>query len=370
MASSGASSLYRIPQPLPLDSGQVLKRCEIAYETYGTLAADKGNAVLVCHALTGDQYLASPHPITGKPGWWERMVGTGKPIDTNKHFVICANVIGSCMGSSGPASLAPDGAPYAMRFPVITIRDMVRGLVALLDGLGIARLHTVMGGSMGGMQALSLAANWPTRAARVLVIASSARHSAQNIAFHEVGRQAIMADPAWNEGDYHAAEAKPYNGLAVARMAAHITYLSEAGLTEKFGRRLQDREAKGFNFDAEFQIESYLRYQGTGFTQRFDANSYLYITRAMDYFDLAEEFADVPGGGKLADVFAGTQARFCLVSFDTDWLYPTAESRHIVHALNAAGAKVSFVELSAPHGHDSFLLEHDQLDRVVKGFVE
>jgi homoserine O-acetyltransferase len=365
MNAAPVSKVYRVPQPLSLDSGQVLEGCEIAYETYGTLAADASNAVLVCHALTGDQYLASPHPITGKPGWWERMVGPGLPIDTNRHFVICANVIGSCMGSSGPASLAPDGQPYAMRFPVITIRDMVRGLVALLDGLGIDKLHAVVGGSMGGMQALSLAANWPQRAARVLVIASTARHSAQNIAFHEVGRQAIMADPAWAEGDYYEAQAKPDNGLAVARMAAHITYLSEAGLTEKFGRRLQDREAKGFGFDAEFQVESYLRYQGSGFTRRFDANSYLYITRAMDYFDIAEEH-----GGKLADAFAGTQARFCLVSFDTDWLYPTTESRHIVHALNAAGAKVSFVELSAPHGHDSFLLEHDQLDRVVKGFVE
>jgi homoserine O-acetyltransferase len=365
MNAAPLSKVYAIPAPLPLDSGQVLEGCEIAYETYGTLAADKSNAVLVCHALTGDQYLASPHPITGKPGWWERMVGSELPIDTDRHFVICANVIGSCMGSSGPASIAPDGAPYAMRFPVITIRDMVRGIVALLDGLGIERLHAVVGGSMGGMQALSLAANWPERAARVLVIASTARHSAQNIAFHEVGRQAIMADPAWAEGDYYASDAKPDNGLAVARMAAHITYLSEAGLTEKFGRRLQDREAKGFGFDAEFQVESYLRYQGSGFTRRFDANSYLYITRAMDYYDIAEEH-----GGKLANAFAGTQARFCLVSFDTDWLYPTAESRHIVHALNAAGAKVSFVELSAPHGHDSFLLEHDQLDRVVKGFVE
>jgi homoserine O-acetyltransferase len=365
MNSVQSTKLFALPADLLLDSGKVLTGAEIAYETYGTLAPDRSNAVLICHALTGDQYVASPHPITGKPGWWARMVGPGRPIDTNRHFVICANVIGSCMGSTGPASLAPDGQPFAMRFPVITIRDMVRGLVALLDGLEIARLHAVVGGSMGGMQALSLAANWPDRAARVLVIASTARHSAQNIAFHEVGRQAIMADPAWAEGEYYARDTKPDNGLAVARMAAHITYLSEAGLTEKFGRRLQDREAKGFNFDAEFQVESYLRYQGSGFTQRFDANSYLYITRAMDYFDIAEEH-----GGKLANAFAGTQARFCLISFDTDWLYPTAESRHIVHALNAAGAKVSFVELSAPHGHDSFLLEHDQLDRVVKGFVE
>ncbi|MEL6876813.1 MAG: homoserine O-acetyltransferase [Pseudomonadota bacterium] len=365
MAASPASKAYALPHDLPLDSGQALSGVEIAYESYGELAADKSNVVLICHALTGDQYVASTHPITGKPGWWERMVGPGKPIDTDRFHVICANVIGSCMGSTGPASEASDGTPYAMRFPVITIRDMVRGLVALLDGLGIERLHTVVGGSMGGMQALSLAANWPERAARVLVIASTARHSAQNIAFHEVGRQAIMADPAWKGGDYYASGASPDNGLAVARMAAHITYLSEEGLTEKFGRRLQDRDSKSFGFDADFQVESYLRYQGSGFTQRFDANSYLYITRAMDYFDLAEEH-----GGRLARAFEGATSRFCLVSFDTDWLYPTSESRHIVHALNAAGAKVSFVELSAPHGHDSFLLEHHALDRVVQGFLE
>ena len=362
---SNHSPIFQLPEALPLDSGQTLEGAQIAYKTYGDLAADKSNAVLICHALTGDQYVASEHPITGKPGWWERMVGPGKPIDTDRFFVICANVIGSCLGSSGPASDSPDGAPYAMHFPVITIRDMVRGTVALLDGLGIGQLHSVVGGSMGGMQALSLAANWPDRTKRVLVIASTARHSAQNIAFHELGRQAIMADPAWADGNYYGTGAKPDNGLAVARMAAHITYLSEEGLTAKFGRRLQDRASKSFGFEADFQVESYLRYQGSGFTQRFDANSYLYITRAMDYFDLAEEH-----GGKLANAFAGTSARFCLVSFDTDWLYPTAESQHIVHALNAAGAKVSFVELSAPNGHDSFLLEHDQLDRVVKGFVE
>lgn len=354
-----------LPDPLPLDSGQVLERVAIAYETYGELAADKSNAILVCHALTGDQYLASTHPITGKPGWWERMVGPGLSIDTDRYHVICANVIGSCMGSTGPASPAEDGQPYGMRFPVITIRDMVRGLVGLLDGLGIEQLHAVVGGSMGGMQALSLAANFPDRAARVLAIATTARHSAQNIAFHEVGRQAIMADPNWREGEYYASGQAPDAGLAVARMAAHITYLSEEGLTEKFGRRLQDRDAKTFGFDADFQVESYLRYQGSGFTRRFDANSYLYITRAMDYFDIAEEH-----GGKLADAFAGTTARFCLVSFDSDWLYPTAESRHVVHALNAAGAPVSFVELSAPFGHDSFLLDVPALDRVVKGFLD
>lgn len=369
MANSSASQSITLDTPLALDSGQELARVEIAFETYGELNQDKSNAILICHALTGDQYVASTHPITGKPGWWERTVGPGKPIDTSRYHVICANVIGSCMGSTGPASIASDGAPYAMRFPVITIRDMTRGLIGLLDALGIAQLHAVVGGSMGGMQALSLAANWPERAARILVIASTARHSAQNIAFHEVGRQAIMADPNWRDGDYYADDASPDNGLAVARMAAHITYLSEEGLTEKFGRRLQDRPdgskgTKSFGFDADFQVESYLRYQGSGFTQRFDANSYLYITRAMDYFDLAEEH-----GGMLANAFARSDARFCLVSFDSDWLYPTAESRHIVHALNAAGAPVSFVELSAPFGHDSFLLEVPALDRVIGGFL-
>ena len=361
---AGTSKTIELPSPLPLDGGGELARAQLAYQTYGTLNEDRSNAILLCHALTGDQHVASPHPVTGKPGWWERVVGPGKPIDTDRYHVICANVIGSCMGSTGPASLAGDGTPYAMRFPVITIRDMVRALVGLLDALGIEKLHTVVGGSMGGMQALSLAANWPERAARVLVIASTSRHSAQNIAFHELGRQAIMADPRWNKGEYYGGEA-PDNGLAVARMAAHITYLSEEALTAKFGRNLQDREAKTFGFEADFQVESYLRYQGSGFTQRFDANSYLYITRAMDYFDLAEEH-----GGRLADAFANSAARFCLVSFDSDWLYPTAESRHVVHALNAAGAPVSFVELSAPHGHDSFLLDVPALDRVVEGFLK
>ena len=369
MATLIASKSLALSRDLPLDSGQSLAGVQIAFETYGELSADRSNAILICHALTGDQYVASAHPITGKPGWWARMVGPGKVIDTNRYHVICANVIGSCMGSTGPASVAPDGLPYAMRFPVITIRDMVRGLVGLLDELEIVRLHTVIGGSMGGMQALSLAANWPDRAARVLAIATTARHSAQNIAFHEVGRQAIMADPNWNGGDYYGGVA-PDAGLAVARMAAHITYLSEEGLTEKFGRRLQDRDAKSFGFDADFQVESYLRHQGLGFTQRFDANSYLYITRAMDYFDIAEEFSEGQGGGKLADAFAGAKARFCVVSFDSDWLYPTAESRHIVHALNASGAPVSFVELSAPFGHDSFLLDVPALDRVMKGFID
>lgn len=353
-----------LPGPLALDGGGRLASVEIAYETYGTPSPGRDNAILVCHALTGDQHVASPHPRTGKPGWWSRMVGRGRPIDTDRFFVVCANVLGSCMGSSGPASIDPaSGQPFGMAFPVITIRDMVRAQAMLLDHLGIERLAAVVGGSMGGMQALSWPATFPDRVKAAVVIASTARHTAQNIAFHEVGRQAVMADPQWNGGDYYGAAA-PTRGLAVARMAAHITYLSEAGLTGKFGRRLQAREAKSFGFDADFQVESYLRHQGLAFTDRFDANSYLYITRAMDYFDLAEEH-----GGLLANAFNQTRARFCLVSFDTDWLYPTAESRSIVQALNAAGAPVSFVELSSPFGHDAFLLESPELDRVVSGFL-
>lgn len=353
-----------LPQPLPLDSGQALAPVTVAYETYGELAPDRANAVLVFHALTGDQYVASTHPITGKPGWWERMIGPGKPIDTNRFHVICANVIGGCMGSTGPASPADDGQPYGMRFPVITIRDMVRAQVALLAELGIDRLYAAVGGSMGGMQALSLAAHWPQLTDRLLLVACTAQMGAQNIAFQEVGRQSIMADPNWQGGAYYGTGKAPDAGLAVARMAAHITYLSEASLTEKFGRRLQNRDSKSFGFDADFQIESYLRYQGISFISRFDANSYLYITRAMSYFDLAEEHS-----GRLADAFAGTTARFCVVSFDTDWLYPTEQSRRLVHALSAAGAAVSFVELSAPYGHDSFLLDVPALDRVVTGFL-
>ncbi|MBV7257355.1 homoserine O-acetyltransferase [Pacificimonas sp. WHA3] len=359
----GAAGTVASLGELGLDSGETLPALDVAYETYGTLNEDRSNAVLICHALTMDQYAASTHPVTGKPGWWLGMIGPGKPIDTNRAFVICSNVLGSCLGTSGPTSMAPDGAPWAMRFPVITIADMVRAQAKLIDHLGIDRLHAVVGGSMGGMQVLNWDALYPERLDNAVVIASAARHSAQNIAFHEVGRQAIMADPNWNGGDYHRGEA-PSAGLAVARMAAHITYLSEAGLTEKFGRRLQDRDAKSFGFDADFQVESYLRHQGIAFVDRFDANSYLYITRAMDYFDLAEAH-----GGKLAAAFEGTSTRFCVVSFDTDWLYPTSESREIVHALNAAGAEVSFVELSSPFGHDAFLLESPELNRIVAGFL-
>lgn len=361
----GLSRQVVLPGPLKLDCGAALAPVEFAYETYGRLNVDRSNVILICHALTLDQYVASTHPKTGKEGWWTRMVGQGKPIDPDRHFIICINVLGSCMGSSGPASNNPlSAAPYGMSFPVITIADMVRAQAMLLDHLGIYRLRAVAGGSMGGMQVLNWPSLFPERVESAIVIASTARHSAQNIAFHEVGRQAIMADPRWRSGDYYAVGDPPSAGLAVARMAAHITYLSEAGLTEKFGRQLQARDAKSFGFDADFQVESYLRHQGISFVERFDANSYLYITRAMDYFDLAEEH-----GGSLAAAFGKTKARFCVVSFDTDWLYPTAESRNIVHALNAAGAQASFVELSSPFGHDAFLLDVPELNQVVDGFL-
>lgn len=361
----GLARHVSLPGPLLLDGGTRLSPVEIGYETYGRLNRDRSNAILICHALTGDQHVASAHPITGKPGWWTRMVGVGRPIDPARHFIICANVLGSCMGSSGPASTEPaTGAPWGMHFPVITIRDMVRAQALLLDHLEVGTLQAVVGGSMGGMQVLQWVVTYPARVRSAVAIATAARHSAQNIAFHEVGRQAIMADPKWRGGDYYENGEAPSAGLAVARMAAHITYLSEAGLTEKFGRRLQARDAKSFGFDADFQVESYLRHQGISFVERFDANSYLYITRAMDYFDLAEEH-----GSRLANAFRGTATRFCVVSFDSDWLYPTAEARAIVHALNAAGAAVSFVELSSPFGHDAFLLDVPDLTRVVDGFL-
>lgn len=359
-----------LPGPFLLASGQALPGLEIGYETYGRLNADGSNAVLICHALTMDQHVASVHPRTGKPGWWPRMVGAGLPIDPARHFIICSNVLGGCSGTTGPGSIDPvTGRRFSMAFPVITIRDMVNAQARLLDHLGVARLLAVVGGSMGGMQALDWAVAHPGRVRAVVAIACAARHSAQNIAFHEVGRQAIMADPNWAGGDYPD-DRPPAAGLAVARMAAHITYLSEAGLTAKFGRRLQDPAARrtaaaGFGFDAEFQVESYLRHQGLAFTERFDANSYLYITRALDYFDLA-----APHDGVLAKAFAGTKTRFAVISFTSDWLYPTEESRRIVRALNAAGAAVSFVELESPFGHDAFLLEAPEMNRVVDGFLK
>ncbi|MFP3942547.1 MAG: homoserine O-acetyltransferase [Alphaproteobacteria bacterium] len=364
----GETRLLRFPahEPLRLDSGANLAPLTVAVRTFGRLNAERSNAVLICHALTGDQHAAGIHPATGKPGWWHRVVGPGRPIDTDRFFVICQNVIGGCMGSTGPASENPEtGAPHGLEFPVITIADMVRAQARALDALGIERLLCVAGGSMGGMQALQWAAAFPGRVVSCLPIATAARHTPQNIAFHEVGRQAIMADPDWRGGAYALAGTRPRKGLAVARMAAHVTYLSEAALHRKFGRNLQDREGLSFGFDADFQVESYLRHQGSTFVDRFDANSYLYITRAMDYFDLAADH-----GGLLAHAFRDTPTRFCVLSFTSDWLFPGAESRKIVHALNAAAADVSFAEIDSDKGHDAFLLEEPEMFRVLSGFLE
>jgi homoserine O-acetyltransferase len=359
------SEIVHFEEPLPLECGETLAPFSIAYQTYGTLNADKSNLILVCHALTGDQHVANIHPVTGKPGWWENMVGPGKQIDTSRFFVLCANVIGGCMGSTCPSSVNPKtGRPYGLDFPVITIRDMVRAQARLLDHLGIPEVLCVLGGSMGGMQVLEWAASYKDRVFSAVPIACAARHSSQNIAFHEVGRQAVMADPDWCQGRYLDEGKSPRKGLAVARMAAHITYLSDDALHTRFGRNLQDREKITFGFDADFQVESYLRHQGLSFVDRFDANSYLYITRAMDYFDLAADH-----GGVLANAFRGTNTRFCLVSFTSDWLFPTEESREIVHALNAVAAKVSFVELRTNNGHDSFLLNEPELFATIRGFI-
>ncbi len=351
---------------LPLDCGRTLHDVEVAYKTYGTLAPDGSNAVLVCHALTGDQHVASPHPQTGRPGWWTLMVGPGRPIDPARWFVIASNVIGGCMGSTGPASLDPaTGRPYGLNFPVITIADMVRAQAGLLDALGVPRLAAVVGGSMGGMQALQWAASFPDRIDAAACIASAARHTAQNIALHEVGRQAVMADPDWSGGDYLALGRRPEKGLAVARMAAHVTYLSETALQRKFGRALQGRADLSFGFDADFQVESYLRHQGSSFVDRFDANSYLYITRATDYFDLAAAHE-----GVLAKAFERARdVRFLIASFTSDWLYPTSESRAVVRALNAAGARPSFLEIETDKGHDAFLLDEPVLEDAMRGFL-
>jgi homoserine O-acetyltransferase/O-succinyltransferase len=350
---------------LRLDCGIAFGPFTIAYQTYGRLNPERSNAILVCHALSGDQYAADPHPITGKPGWWSSVVGPGGVLDTERYFVICANVLGGCMGTTGPGDTDPsNGEPFALNFPVITIADMVRAQKRLVDHLAIPSLFCVIGGSMGGMQVLQWAASYPESIFAAVPIAAAARHSAQNIAFNEVGRQAIMADPDWCGGRYLLYDRQPSRGLAVARMAAHITYLSEPALHRKFGRNLQDRNAVTYGFDADFQVESYLRHQGSTFVDRFDANSYLYITRAMDYFDLAAEY-----GGSLPRAFAGTKTRFCLISFTSDWLFPTAESRAVVHALNAVAANVSFVEIETDGGHDSFLLHEPEFFETLRGFL-
>jgi homoserine O-acetyltransferase/O-succinyltransferase len=365
-ASDRPGFLLEVREPLQLDAGVALGPYTIAYQTYGRLNAARSNAILVCHALTGDQYVAETHPVTAKPGWWETLVGPGKVLDTDRFHIICANVLGGCMGSSGPIEINPaTGKPWGLTFPVITVADMVRAQKELIDHLGIESLFCVIGGSMGAMQVLQWVALYPERMFAAVPVAGAARHSAQNIAFHEVGRQAIMADPNWCGGNYLERGVRPERGLAVARMAAHITYLSEQALHRKFGRNLQDRRAITYGFDADFQVENYLRHQGITFVERFDANSYLFITRACDYFDLAAEY-----GGVLANAFRGTRTRFCVISFTSDWLYPTSESRAIVHALNAVAANVSFVEIETDKGHDAFLLDEPEFFSTLRGFLD
>ena len=349
-----------VNQSLELDCGKVIKNFPLAYETYGKLNKNKNNGILAFHALTGDQFCTNINPITKREGWWKEIVGPGKAIDTNKYFVICANVLGGCMGSYGPTETNPEtNKLFGITFPVITIRDMVKVQKYLLDYLGIKKLLSIIGGSMGGMQVLQFSALYPDVAHTAIPIACSSSHSAQNIALNELGRQAIMADPNWKKEN-----SSPDKGLAIARMAAHITYLSKKGLQEKFGRKLQEKGSLKFSFDADFQIESYLRYQGATFVDRFDANSYLYITRAMDYFDLEKQFK-----GNLSLAFKNTKSKFCVISFSSDWLYPTVENKEIVIALNACGANVGFVEINSDKGHDSFLLDVPDFLKTVSEFL-
>ena len=354
-----------IDKPLKLDCGRIINNYPIAYETYGVLNKKKDNAILVFHALTGDQFVSGINPITKKDGWWSFAVGPEKAIDTDKYFVICTNVIGGCMGSYGPSNVDSNTKKnLGTNFPIITINDMVNAQYNILDFFKIDKLFCVAGGSMGGMQVLQFVSNFPDKARIALPIACTASHSAQNIAFNELGRQSIMADANWLNGNYSNENSNPDKGLSVARMAAHITYLSKNGLQEKFGRKLQERDDLKFGFDADFQIESYLRYQGSVFVDRFDANSYLYITRAMDYFDLVKQY-----DGNLSKAFVKTKTKFLIISFTSDWLYPTSENKEIVIALNAIGANVGFVEIESDKGHDSFLLNVPKFLDTLKDYI-
>jgi homoserine O-acetyltransferase len=348
---------------ISLDCGTKLAPVDVVYETYGELNQAKSNAILIVHALSGDAHAAGVSHESGKPGWWDSMIGPGKGFDTEKYFVICSNVLGGCQGTTGPSSINPaTGCPYAMSFPVITIRDMVRLQKMVVDHLGIERLLTVTGGSMGGMQVLEWAVSYPEMVASVIPIATTARHSAQQIAFNEVGRQAIMADPDWNEGNYYDKK-PPARGLSVARMVGHITYMSDESMREKFGRRLREKAKYGFDFSVDFEVESYLRYRGNKFVDRFDANSYLYITKAMDYFDLTN------GTQSLGAVLEKTKARFLVISFTSDWLYPSYQSLEIVNALRSRNRDVAYCELPSNYGHDAFLVEVGEQTEIVRGFL-
>ena len=355
-----------VSKPLKLDCGKTINDFPLAYETYGTLNENKDNAILVFHALTGDQFVTGTNPVTNKEGWWVTAVGPGKAIDTNKYFVICANVIGGCMGSWGPSNNNKEtNQPYGLDFPVITIKDIVKAQESLLDYLGIKKLLCATGGSMGGMQLLQFCATFPDKTFSAIPIACSASHSAQNIALNELARKAIMADPVWNGGKYFLKNTQPKNGLAVARMVGHISYLSDQGMQEKFGRKLQEKADYEFSFNADFQVESYLRHQGNTFVERFDANSILYITRAMDYFDLSKQFK-----GGLVEAFKKQKTKFLVISFSSDWLYKTKENKDIVIALNASGADVSYSEIVTDKGHDSFLVDEPEFLKTLKGFID
>jgi homoserine O-acetyltransferase len=350
---------------LHLRAGGKLRPFTIAYETYGTLNATRSNAIMICHALSGDGHVAGFHSGADgeKPGWWDDAVGPGKMFDTDRYYVICSNVIGGCQGSTGPSSLAPDGKPYGMRFPVVTIADMVQAQRHLLDALGIERLFAIAGGSMGAMQALQWAVDFPERVANVIFLASTPRSSPQQIAFNETGRQAIYADPNWRSGDYYGGPA-PERGLAVARMVAHITYMSDHSLESKFGRTLQAGDSIPYRFDQpEFAVESYLAHQGEQFVRRFDANSYLYITKAIDYFDIGADY------GSLQAALQRTQANFLVASFSSDWLYPAEQALEMVRALESLGRIVEYHLIDAPFGHDSFLVEVDRMTAVIGEFL-
>ncbi len=350
-----------------MESGSKLGPITVAYETYGELNSSSSNVVLILHALSGDSHVAGLYNLDdSKPGWWDSMVGPGKGIDTDKYFVICSNILGGCGGSTGPSSVNPKtGEPYGLEFPVVTVGDMVKVQKALLDHLGISRILGVIGGSLGGMQALEWCVRYPDMVAGAIPLASTSKHSALAIAFNEVARQSIVADPDWKEGNYYSGPA-PDRGLAVARMIGHITYLSDESMRNKFGRRLQDKSDFSFNFDADFQVESYLRYKGSEFVERFDANSFLYITKATDYFDLEEQH----GSGSIVPAFARASAKFLVVSFTSDWLYPTYQSRAMVKAMKKNGLDVSFCEIEADWGHDAFLLPNESLSSLIKGFLE
>ena len=350
-----------------LDSDYILNNFKIAFKSFGNLNKKKNNVILICHALTGDQYVTGYNPVTKREGWWSRMVGPDKPIDTNKFFVICSNVIGGCSGSTGPKEIDVNtNSPFGGKFPSITINDIVNAQNYLLESLSIKKLFAVIGGSMGAMQAIQWSLNYPDKIKNIIHIAGALKHSSQNIAFHEVGRQAIMNDNNWNKGSYNENGKRPETGLAVARMIAHITYLSENAMHRKFGRKLQSRDIISFGFDADFQVESYLRYQGRSFVERFDANSYLYLTRAMDYFDIVDKFSKAIEFPTIPN----KHINYLVVSFTSDWLFPTIENKEIVKKLNYFNRNVSFTEIETDKGHDSFLLDELELDFTINGFLE